>query len=666
MSNLAELLERESRTVDLELGDFERLTRRRDRRRRNQRVAAGVLGIAVFALAAIGLARLLGSEGTPATDPRSPFEGTWVSTSDADGGTQTMIVSVSAEGTVEITVLDDVATVCGGTPSTMTGTGRIEGGAALVIPAPVYTCDDGTEPETLSGPPLEEILRDWTLVRDPETDTLSDGAGGLWWREGAELPSPGPTISGQMWPQTSSEEVREAQELADAGDPRYTWQVDPVLAADSEPWGAEIFERFLREELGWEAFSSGFSIQGYGSMGEGGGLYDGVVFIRCEPGQTNPLSSMYPSIHPGVRGCAPTIDDFRYETVRFTVEQPARRGPSGIWVVTGWEMLQSAEPRSVFEHLYADFDQRQVEQLTPPTDADVTSLLQAFLGARVDGEGAERYLHVHEAEGPPFGAPDAEVPILYATTRGTPYQRFEIEREQGPVWPTGWIEFTVRLFAEDGTVVEQSFVVVRQENGRLGLVYGSPDERPPVTTENGEAVPLPYRFLDGEVAFAAAPPWANSFYGSDHGPTFTTLIHGHSFNTVERIEIVADPLPVGSGCETGPTPADAEALARSIRSNPDLDATAPVSVSVGGVDALRMDVAAVPGASECDEDYGVPLVLTEHGWLEQGERMRLYLLDLTGGSARILAIAVAAPEPDFGHTVEAAAPILDSFEFQAP
>jgi hypothetical protein len=95
MSNVAELLERESQTVDLEPGDFERLTSRRDRKRRNQRVAAGVLGVAVVALAAVGFVRLLGSEGTPATDPRSLFEGTWVSTSDADGGTQTMTVRVS-------------------------------------------------------------------------------------------------------------------------------------------------------------------------------------------------------------------------------------------------------------------------------------------------------------------------------------------------------------------------------------------------------------------------------------------------------------------------------------------------------------------------------------------------------------------------------------------
>jgi hypothetical protein len=128
------------------------------------------------------------------------FQGTWVSTTDADGGTQTMTVRASADGAVEIVVSDDIASVCSGTLSTMTGTGRIEGSTRLVIPFPVYTCDDGSEPETLSGPPLEEQLRDWTLVLDPQTDTLTDNFGGLWLREGAEDPSPDPAISGTMWP----------------------------------------------------------------------------------------------------------------------------------------------------------------------------------------------------------------------------------------------------------------------------------------------------------------------------------------------------------------------------------------------------------------------------------------------------------------------------------
>lgn len=58
---------------------FERVLVRRDRKRRNQRVAAGILGIAVFALAVIGLVRLLVSETTPARpEPTQPWNGRWV------------------------------------------------------------------------------------------------------------------------------------------------------------------------------------------------------------------------------------------------------------------------------------------------------------------------------------------------------------------------------------------------------------------------------------------------------------------------------------------------------------------------------------------------------------------------------------------------------------
>ena len=48
---------------------FDRVLARRDRKRRNQRVAAGVLGIALFAFAAIGFIRLLGSERGPVIGP---------------------------------------------------------------------------------------------------------------------------------------------------------------------------------------------------------------------------------------------------------------------------------------------------------------------------------------------------------------------------------------------------------------------------------------------------------------------------------------------------------------------------------------------------------------------------------------------------------------------
>jgi hypothetical protein len=135
--------------------------------------------------------------------------------------------------------------------------------------------------------------------------------------------------------------------------------------------------------------------------------------------------------------------------------------------------------------------------------------------------------------------------------------------------------------------------------------------------------------------------------------------------------VLADPLPLETGCRQGPAPADAEALARTILSDPDLEATEPVAVGVGGIEALRMDVVAAPGATVC-ENWGTPLVVSgprsrdpRGPGLEQGDRMRLYLLDLPeGSSARILAIAIVAPDPSFETVLEEATRIVDSFEFR--
>jgi hypothetical protein len=651
MSNLAELLERESRTVDLESGDFERLARRRERKQRNQRVAAGVLGIAVFALAAIGFVRLLGSEGTPAVDPDSPFEGTWVSTTDADGGTQWMTVDVSADGAVEIVVTDDVATVCSGTPSTMTGTGRLEGSTTLVIPAAAYTCDDGSEPQALSGPPLQEQLQNLTFVLDAESQTLTDNLGGVWEREGAEVPDPAPgegpdapwdpsrfggiwgstaadtgflgtwestdvdgsslllgvrlsedpsdgyeillldgaldgaepcypsgwnslgtgpitmtgigqvegsvlTMDSQtwfcqgesgpdvvtgdrslklaaahtplvfdpetdtlvgpsgtlpdapswmrgngsvwhrrppgsdpigvpfwgVWPQSSLEETEEAQRLADAGDPAFTWQLAPELATPPEgegfPFpgqdaadGAQIVARFFRDVLGWDRYMT-VARRNPWWYGEAGWTF---VRIRCGPG-TNPV---YPD-DPHGGDCPPTLDVTHYETVSLTLTQPIRTGPTGIWVVTGWtEFPPSGAPASDLR--YHEWVDRQYEQVVPPTEAELAQALEAFLSARVAGEGAEAYM----TEPFLWWQARPRVPLLYTTTEGHRYERFEIANVGVPRWPAGVSTVTVRLFASGGQdVVEQDLVVWPGSDGQLTM-----DAERGNTKENGEPVP---------------------------------------------------------------------------------------------------------------------------------------------------------------------------------
>jgi hypothetical protein len=185
----------------------------------------------------------------------------------------------------------------------------------------------------------------------------------------------------------------------------------------------------------------------------------------------------------------------------------------------------------------------------------------------------------------------------------------------------------------------------------------------PTTTENGQGVGEPYSILGGEVNFSAPPPWEEGFAG----PWGLWL----DDNFDERVHVLADPLPIEAGCRPGPAPADAEALARRIRSDPDLQATEPVAVAAGGVEALRMDVVAATGASVCP-DWEGPGVVRKTGVedpdatvvVQGGYRMRLYLLDFPGGSARILAIAIIAPEARFRDVVEAAAPIVDSFEFR--
>lgn len=458
----------------------------------------------------------------------------------------------------------------------------------------------------------------------------------------ATTPSPPPVVSAApatsdtMWPQSSLAEVQQAQALADAGDPAYTWQVDPRLSSIDGWWGhlrqpgTEIVERFLREKLGWDAFLFNPFV---GDDGDGAadGIIRGVTYLRCGPGETNPLYPVAPGEPhetPGAERCAPTIDELTYESVSLDLSQPGEDDPNGIWVVSRW---RATAP-------FAQVDPAIAE-------AEANTRLDAFLQARVEGSGAEGRV---EVSGPYVVH---EVPLLYSTSSGSPYERYEIERVGEPRWPDGSMDFKVRLFADGGeTVVEQQIGWA----GTLGH-----DER--TTTENGRPVAVPYTVFDGGVTVSAASPWRVSVE--------TEVVFVRDDIGVDRIEVMDDPLPVGPGCEPGPTPADAAALAQALQSDRDLKVTAPLSVSVGGADGLVMDITAAAEASACD--LGPWPVLTDggRGWtgLDEGRRMRLYLIDVPDGLAtRILAIAVVAPQSRFDKTLAAATPVLDSIEFHAP
>jgi hypothetical protein len=453
-----------------------------------------------------------------------------------------------------------------------------------------------------------------------------------------------PTSSGGMWPQSSLEEVRQAQQLADAGDTRYTWQfvVSGAHIGQHHPRDSErFFARFLEEVLGWADY------RWNEAFAHPDGLVDGdVVYIRCAPGGANPL---YPDDPDG--GCAPTIDGLRYETVKINVAQLDRQGFSGIWVVTAWEMIEPAE------------------QIAPPTDADIAASLGAFLQARIDGEGAEGLADFAEFDPYADERVDAEkeLPLLYATSSGAPYARSEIERVDGPVWPSGRMQFETRLFTQDGdTVVEQVFSLERDGTGRLRVVH---DFQP--TMENGQPVPVAYGFLDGAVTYRPTPPLAPSQDGyRDRNRLAIDGLLPDDDAPRRVLLFLADPRPIGPGCVEGPAPSDAEALARSIGSDPDFEATAPVAVTVGGLPALRLDVVLRRGMSSCTASgSGVSgySPLLKHAPFGIGmDRARIYLVDLPGGPARVLGLVTITDQDSFETVLGFAERVVDSIEFHAP
>jgi hypothetical protein len=247
-----------------------------------------------------------------------------------------------------------------------------------------------------------------------------------------------------------------------------------------------------------------------------------------------------------------------------------------------------------------------------------------------------------------------EVPLLYATTAGAPYERYEIERVSEPWWPYGEMEFTVRLFANGGATVVEQPIAWRDVDGSRFLAHEATE-----TTENGQPVAVTYEY--GELTISAALPWDATTF------PITALTLGDE--RTGRIELVADPLPVGPGCDKGPAPADANGLAASIQADPDLEATAPEAVTIGGTEALAMDVTVAPAASVCSRQ-GSPLVLgredvTMSGLgLAYGSRMRLYLVDVpVGSTTRLFAIAIVASDAGSEDVMAAAAPVIESIEF---
>jgi hypothetical protein len=250
-----------------------------------------------------------------------------------------------------------------------------------------------------------------------------------------------------IWPQISLEDAQLAQQRADSGDAAYSWQVDGSQ-------DTHVPQRFLQEHLGWAR--AAYVGTEYDPPDHGGQDYEAKAvyyhFIECGRG-INPLYPRMTTSDPTGGGplptdganCAPTIDQTHYHTVRVRAEQPAKRGRTGIWVVTDYQ------------------DSQPYVQTTPPSEADVRRLMNAYLTARVAGAGAETYVGSI--------ASDTTVHLdLYATSSGSRYQRFEITSFAGPEWPSGTFRLIVLLTAQDGRSVEESTYAIDAESVRRGVV----------------------------------------------------------------------------------------------------------------------------------------------------------------------------------------------------
>jgi hypothetical protein len=229
------------------------------------------------------------------------------------------------------------------------------------------------------------------------------------------------------------------------------------------------------------------------------------------------------------------------------------------------------------------------------------------------------------------------------------------------MWPTGWIDYKVRLFARDGTVVEQE---IRLWEGGLWLDATS-------TTENGQPVTVSYTSADGEVTVSAPAPWTMWWPEQSHLLSLDVwfgLMERDSHGTRTNIGFV-DPVAYDAWCaDNGGSPllsrpADAAAIAQQVLADPNFETTAPEAVRVGGLDAVSMDVVLAPDGRPC----GIGMIVISrwiHELYDPDLRLRLYLVDLPEGmSVGTLAITVVAPEERFEAVIEETAPIIDSIEF---
>ena len=134
-----------------------------------------------------GTANPAPAAGTPAPEAIEPqpvaFAGSWEATDPRpDSSHLTMELSAIPNGAYLVTIRDEVASVCSGVSSTMTGIAGPAEPHTIVIAQPEYVCDDSSEAQALSGPPIEEQLQNLGFTYDASRDELQDSLGLVWSR----------------------------------------------------------------------------------------------------------------------------------------------------------------------------------------------------------------------------------------------------------------------------------------------------------------------------------------------------------------------------------------------------------------------------------------------------------------------------------------------------
>jgi hypothetical protein len=198
MRSVAELLEREGATVDLQGDHFERMLRRRDRRRRNQRIAVYAL-VGAFAVVAvvIGIGSLRGDDegtvipGSTAT-PTAPPTATQIPALSSTAGPLepgTYVVSTldpgfDASHRITITVPDGYESFGGFAVLTAEGT---QTGVSAWVVGNVYDdpCHRGATPlDPTVVPPVGRLVAALANQRGVDvstpTDTRVDGYAGMY------------------------------------------------------------------------------------------------------------------------------------------------------------------------------------------------------------------------------------------------------------------------------------------------------------------------------------------------------------------------------------------------------------------------------------------------------------------------------------------------------